>query len=44
MAAGGLLLIVFGFLLLWVAFSAVDWSRNPTPQEIVNDLYNAVPG
>lgn len=44
MAAGGLLLVVFGFLQLWMVFTAVHWDRNPTPNQIVQDVYNAIPG
>lgn len=43
MAAGGLLLVVFGFLLMWIVFTAVDWSKNPTPNKILNDVYAAIP-
>lgn len=43
MAAGGLLLIVGGFLVMWVVFTAVHWDRNPGPTQIINDVYNAIP-
>lgn len=45
MAAGGILLIVFGFLLLWAAFGdAISWKQNPGAQDIIRDLYDAIPG
>jgi hypothetical protein len=41
-AGFGLLLVLCGFLLVWIAYRGVDWSQNPDGGSVIESLFDAV--